>query len=1008
MSGRKYKSGAEKRKLQLDREKEKNKCAKIGTFFKSKHKNEDEIAENSSTSDKGGIESEENLFEGSSKSQHQETKTNDENLQSLDYQQVQQPSDQTENDIGVPRQSGNTETERNLQNINFEFEKYVDVALWPELLKTNGLLLSNCRGQSYDNAANMAGHYNGVQALLKQKNNTADYVPCAAHSLNLITKMPLSRYIWLLLCYAQYARSNLVADYQYIENPNHYSRDLVLPTSVPVAPPSRCMCRGDDRIHIIVCFGGFNCDKFPIVLEKCEILRVRTTTIAHIQKGVEIDRLYYLKALEIEANHELKYIEPGAFRNLSNLEQLSISYSTSLQNIDENLFDGLTKLTNLTMVNNGFVNILDVTKALVPNKLPSLERLDLSENLFVTIPENTFSVMTGTPLKVLKLSLCQIDYVHPKSFLPLKGLQEMHISKNELNTTIIGDFLTELIEANINLLYLDISKMGFQRHPPRDLLDVIAKTTIKKLILAENQFEVIKDDAFPKMVNIELLDLRRVLAVIIGPNAFEPERFPNLKALLLGGNNIAGLHSNHLSTQLRLLDLSHNSDSLENVIYFEISKDTFLRSGELQVLNLEYNRIKSIYTYTFRGLNKLKLLSMRNGTLFFIEPGTFRSTPRLEMLDLANNPLAINQNLTKDQFEGLSEMRLLILNNCAIKHLYDTDNMFEAMPNITHLFLKNNQLIYITEKLLKPLKHLKVLDLSGNLMISWWKPLFVTSGIKVQKLYVMNNKISHFTTSMLRDMDYLLQNSSHVVINFDDNIFECDCNAVYPAYMWLKINSSKILEEYFKVSSFQCSSPDIWEDRRVAEYMSSFKSLQCAMYQKISSLVVLSWTAPSLIVIAVIFTISILMYRYRIYVRYWIFLAKLAMGRRNKKGVKPGKYRYVNEAYKYDAFVSYCNDDREFVSEMITQLECNPPYLKLCVYERDFEIGSFISEAILSSVNESKFIVLIVSNHFARSHWCRWETQVAEYHRLILEDGSSYDPLVLVRIGEVDSKYICL
>ncbi|GBP02796.1 hypothetical protein EVAR_91759_1, partial [Eumeta japonica] len=54
MSGRKYKSGAEKRKLQLDREKEKNKCAKIGTFFKSKHKNEDEIAENSSTSDKGG------------------------------------------------------------------------------------------------------------------------------------------------------------------------------------------------------------------------------------------------------------------------------------------------------------------------------------------------------------------------------------------------------------------------------------------------------------------------------------------------------------------------------------------------------------------------------------------------------------------------------------------------------------------------------------------------------------------------------------------------------------------------------------------------------------------------------------------------------------------------------------------------------------------------------------------------------------------------------------------
>ncbi|GBO99893.1 hypothetical protein EVAR_99853_1 [Eumeta japonica] len=42
---------------------------------------------------------------------------------SLDYQQ---PSDQTENDIGVQREDVKTEMERNLENINFEFEKYVD------------------------------------------------------------------------------------------------------------------------------------------------------------------------------------------------------------------------------------------------------------------------------------------------------------------------------------------------------------------------------------------------------------------------------------------------------------------------------------------------------------------------------------------------------------------------------------------------------------------------------------------------------------------------------------------------------------------------------------------------------------------------------------------------------------------------------------------------------------------------------------------------------------------
>ncbi|GFT55911.1 zinc finger MYM-type protein 1 [Trichonephila clavipes] len=55
-----------------------------------------------------------------------------------------------------------------------------------EFLETNGLLLDNCRGQSFDNAANLSGQYNGVQALLKEKNKFTNHGPCAAHSLNLV------------------------------------------------------------------------------------------------------------------------------------------------------------------------------------------------------------------------------------------------------------------------------------------------------------------------------------------------------------------------------------------------------------------------------------------------------------------------------------------------------------------------------------------------------------------------------------------------------------------------------------------------------------------------------------------------------------------------------------------------------------------------------------------------------------------------------------------------------
>jgi len=50
----------------------------------------------------------------------------------------------------------------------------------------DGLDISYSRGQGFDNGSNMAGIYNGVQAHILQKNKLAMFVPCVAHSLNLV------------------------------------------------------------------------------------------------------------------------------------------------------------------------------------------------------------------------------------------------------------------------------------------------------------------------------------------------------------------------------------------------------------------------------------------------------------------------------------------------------------------------------------------------------------------------------------------------------------------------------------------------------------------------------------------------------------------------------------------------------------------------------------------------------------------------------------------------------
>lgn len=52
--------------------------------------------------------------------------------------------------------------------------------------KQLGINIEDCRGQSYDNAKNMSGVYSGMQARIRQVAKYAEFIPCSAHSLNLV------------------------------------------------------------------------------------------------------------------------------------------------------------------------------------------------------------------------------------------------------------------------------------------------------------------------------------------------------------------------------------------------------------------------------------------------------------------------------------------------------------------------------------------------------------------------------------------------------------------------------------------------------------------------------------------------------------------------------------------------------------------------------------------------------------------------------------------------------
>ena len=57
-----------------------------------------------------------------------------------------------------------------------------------QLLDEHGINIMDCRGRTYDNAANINYKYRGLQTIIREKCNVATYVPCTAHSHNLVGK----------------------------------------------------------------------------------------------------------------------------------------------------------------------------------------------------------------------------------------------------------------------------------------------------------------------------------------------------------------------------------------------------------------------------------------------------------------------------------------------------------------------------------------------------------------------------------------------------------------------------------------------------------------------------------------------------------------------------------------------------------------------------------------------------------------------------------------------------
>ncbi len=433
---------------------------------------------------------------------------------------------------------------------------------------------------------------------------------------------------------------------------------------------------------------------------------------------------------------------------------------------------------------------------------------------------------------------------------------------------------------------------------------------------------------------------------------------------------------------------------------FSIAKNTFTNGSALEFLDLSNNTIMEVTNGTFHGLKNIREIKLDNTNLTSIQREAFESLQLLQRLSVNNNPF-LGRSL---EVEGLSGVSLthLSLENIGLSEL---DDKVLASRKLMVVKLSRNKIRSVNSFSFNPLTNLKELDLSQNQLNPWDEPI-LPAGSKLNVLNLASNRLTTVTPAMLQDL------AKADLFQLSGNNLTCDCQLTAFAE-WLRQTekelSSKLqvlAEDMSKASVADVSTMDHTFEE-LSSQLSSLKNLVCASPELLRGTPVVkfhryctqfSWKvlATSLAVTVVIFIgLTAILYRYRWYVRYYAFLVKA----KRHKALNAARHQGT---FQYDAFVSYSNEDSEFVNSLVRTLESPPHNFKLCVYERDFAVGSAITEEIVEAIHKSRRTIMVLSKAFARSQWCKWELHLAQ-HQLNQEKR---DALVIVKLGAIPKELI--
>lgn len=280
--------------------------------------------------------------------------------------------------------------------------------------------------------------------------------------------------------------------------------------------------------------------------------------------------------------------------------------------------------------------------------------------------------------------------------------------------------------------------------------------------------------------------------------------------------------------------------------------------------------------------------------------------------------------------------------------------------NMSHSHIDQLATIYLEWRRYFP--RMQYFDVSYN-NIKYFSTL-ADHGLHTDSSGFFDLRHNNITTLTSDDLEALKMRSKTFVVDIRDNPFSCDCKLTH-FVIELKNTSNELEAKYEYLRNLKCSSPAQYK----GEIISLLENDFCETLVILATpLVILS---VFVLVFVVVFFVTI---RYRREIMI-LFFTRLHISLPCRSVVKI-------EDKAYDAFIAYSENDADWVFKtLLPRLELpkedDGPGLKLCIHHRDFPIGGSIAENILDKVKVSHHTVLVLSNNFLKSSWCKYEFKTA-------------------------------